>query len=133
METFRIDEATEEEKAATLNSFFETQRKVNKERKAAVEVAIPALERICEAMRMKTGQSYHLRSLLYSLWNGQSAPVNAVLDLDWELRKDFCAVLLAFGFEYGATSFFYDAMTAQLKKARLFEWFLEAHESGVAA
>jgi hypothetical protein len=53
-----------------------------------------------------------------------------VLNLDHELREDFCAVVLAFGFESSPNSevksFFYDAMRDAFKSAGLYEWFLEA-------
>jgi len=103
--------------------------------RAAVAEAKPALLRICQAMAYHTDQSYKLRALLYSLWNGQPASILEVVTLDRALRKDFCAVLLAFGFHDGKEEFFYDAVTDALKAAGQFEWFVqeEKKESGVAA
>lgn len=126
---------TEDKKA--LAGFFAEQRKINAERLAAVELAVPALERLCNVMCDRSGQCYKIRDLLYSLWNGQPTNLSEVLNLDWEIRKDFCAVVLAFGFEetkFGkdgsithGIEFFYDAMTAALKKVGQYTWFLEAY------
>lgn len=120
-----IDDPTDEQKNDALNSFFGAINKITMERRAAVSVAQPALTRLCHAMRQKTGQSYHIRGLLYSLWNGLPTDLSNVLLLDWALRQDVCAVILAFGFEEPGTKFFYAAIEDALKEAALLAWFLE--------
>jgi hypothetical protein len=127
-------ELTEEEKQAALASFFSGIDRITKERRAATELAQPALERLCEVMRSMTGQSYKIRALLYSLWNGQPTGLIEILALDWDLRKDLIAVLLAFGFEgRDGVKFFYDAVKHEITAAGIWAWFIEAHESEVAA
>ena len=110
----------------------------SEEDRAAAQAARPALARLCEAMALRTGQSGTLRTLLYSLWNGQPASLLDVVTLDWTLRKDLCAVLLAFGFEPrtdAAAHFFFDALKNEITQHGLWTWFAEAGEQseGVAA
>lgn len=93
--------------------------------RAAVDLARPALARIVGAMTHKTGQGYKLRCLLYSLWNGKPAPLIECVGLDHELREDFCAVILAWGYGRGEWEFFYDAMQKAIRDAGLWPWFLE--------
>jgi hypothetical protein len=132
---------TEEENKATLDAFFSRERRVNAERLAATQLAIPALERLCQVLCDRSGQCYKVRALLWSLYNGQATSLSEVLNLDWEIRQDLCAVILAFGFEGpefpgdvpdDRAEFFYDAMKAAIMKVRQWEWFIEAFvESGV--
>jgi hypothetical protein len=138
----RLDIPTEEENKAALDDFFAGMRKDRAERREAVLLAVPALERLCEVMQHRSGQCYKVRALLYSLYNGQATQLNEVLCLDWAIRKDLCAVILAFGWEEEGVfcgdekrpGFFYDAMRQAIVKARQWEWFLAAHqEKGDAA
>ena len=76
-------------------------------------------------MQNETGQSYKLRRLLYSLWNGKPAPLISILELDYTLRTDLCLVLLAFGYEDSKVQFFYDAIKHSLQNNGLWDWFLE--------
>lgn len=98
------------------------------EKLQAVPAAIMALHRLVEVCADKTGQRYHIRSLLYSLYNGHSTSLIEILNLDWELRKDLLAVLRAFGQD----DFFYDQIAAAFKSRGLFDWFIEAYKSEVA-
>jgi hypothetical protein len=116
-----------------LDGFFAAMRQNQIAGRAAVEAAVPALDRLCEVMRGRSGQPYKVRALLYSLWNGQPTRLNEVLSLDRNIREDFCAVLLAFGYCDREVEFFYDAVTAALKKVGQYEWFIEAHEEKEAA
>jgi hypothetical protein len=55
-----------------------------------------------------------------------------LVTLDWKIRQQLCAVLLAFGFEDIAdpkVAFFYDAMKMEIAGAGLWTWFTEADES----
>ncbi len=91
-------------------------------------VALPGLVDVCGA---KTGQSYKLRSLLYSAWNGKPVSLLELVGLDWSIKKDVLTVLLAFGCEPGggAPPFFYDAISDAFKAAGLMEWFTAEGES----
>ena len=117
-----INPPTEEENKAVLEEFFAEARKRRNEGREAVAAAIPALDRLCEVMKGRSGQPYKVRALLYSLWNGQPAPLVEMCALDWEIKRDFCAVILAFGCESGPFckgepfSFFYDAVATAVKK-----------------
>jgi len=124
----------EAENPAASQDVFENIRIGRSERLQSAIDAFPALQRLIDAMQQQTGQSYKLRSLLYSLWNGHPTDLSDTLILDWPLKKDFCAVLLAFGYENGKTVFFYKTIQTALKQAGLFRWFINAgEESGVAA
>jgi hypothetical protein len=95
--------------------------------RAAVDRARPALARLVEVMRNRTGQSYKLRGLLYSMWNGKPYSVLECVGLDFELREDLGAVILAWGYGRGDWEFFYDAMKASVSRAGLWDWFVEEH------
>lgn len=88
---------------------------------AGIDRASQGLHRLVSVMGRKTGQSYKVRGLLYSLWNGQPASLLEIVTLDWEIRKDLLAVLQAFGTGH----FFYDELSAPIKHAGLFNWFCE--------
>lgn len=108
-----------------LTSILQEHKQRHAERRIAADAARPALARLIECMRHKTGQGYTLRKLLYSLWNGQPASLLDVLLLDWSLRQDFTAVLLGFGFESPEQSFFYDEIRTALTEAGLLDWFIQ--------
>jgi len=99
-------------------------RIIRDEKNEALPAAIAGIHRLVTVCANKTGQSYKLRALLYSLWNGQPASLLEIVSLDWELRKDFLAVLLAFGQE----EFFYDAIKSAFVARGLFDWFIEAQK-----
>lgn len=125
---------TEEEQRAEMARLLGEQRQHRILRRQAITDAQPALARLVEVMRGRSGQCYKLRALLYSLWNGQATPLIEITGLDFKLRRDLCAVLLAFGYseELGCsksrTEFFYDAVQKELQRVGQFQWFLEAHQ-----
>lgn len=99
----------------------------------SARVVMPGLVDVCAA---KTGQSYKVRALLYSAWNGQATSLlDGLTGLDWGIKTDVLTVLLAFGCEPGGgtPAFFYDAISDAFKAAGLFEWFCEAHKEEPAA
>lgn len=112
-------------RAPETKDFFAKLKAARHERRAACAAARPALLRLAEVLHARTGQSHTLRALLYSLWNGRPAPLIDVLTLDWPIRQDFCAVLLAFGYEDPAEQFFYDEIKSALQQVGLWDWFLE--------
>ena len=118
--------------APQLNQFIAESRERRRRHREAATAAGPALDRLLEVCRHKTGQSYHVRNLLYSLWNGQATSLINILNLDYPIREDLCRVLLAFGFE-GRTReeppFFYDTIKTAFTAAGLFEWFIAAGET----
>lgn len=115
----KIHIPTKEENDAELKKFFGGLQQIKKEREALEANAKPALERLVNVCAYQTGQSYHLRALLFSLWNGKATKLINTLNLEWTLKKDFCTVALAFG----SDSFFYTEMSDAFIKAGLFEWF----------
>jgi len=102
-----------------LKQFLAKVKAMQRERDALVQPAAEALARLVVVCANRTGQSQHLRALLFSLWNGKPARLNETLGLDWELKRDFCAVLLAFGHD----EFFYKAVQAAFEARGLFAWF----------
>lgn len=143
MKSVVIVEPTEEENKAALDEFFADQRKMNAEKREAVKAAIPALERLCEVLKDRSGQPYKLRAILFSIWNGKPASLVEIVCLDWDIRKDLCAVLLAYGYdappqfegqpsEKSAPDFFYDEIRTAITKAGQWNWFLEAGQEEAA-
>ena len=125
----KLNIPTEEENKAAIAEFVAEQRALRVQKMKLADAAHPALARLVEVCRHQTGQSYHVRALLYSLWNGQPTSLSNVLNLDAAIRADVCATIAAFGFESSPNSivpsFFYDAMRDAFKTAGLLEWFLE--------
>lgn len=110
-----------------LAEFGRQMRETRASQREAIALAVPALERLVKVCAARTGQSYTLRGLLYSLWNGQPVGLVDVVTLDFSLKRDFAAVLLGFGCEPGGVAaFYYDAVSGAFKAAGLFEWFIEA-------
>ena len=112
---------TPEEDAAALQEFLAEQKLIRNERREAVANAIPAMERLAEVLKERSGQPYKIRALLHSMWNGKPAPLIELVCLDWALRKDLVAVMLAFGDD----NFFYKEIEAAVRKAGQWRWFLE--------
>ena len=127
MSGFKIHIPTEAENQAALEEFFSHQKKTRSEQRAAAVAGLEALDRLVSVLKSNhfTGQPYKIRELLYSLWNGKPAELTELLGLDWDLRKDVCAVIAGFGFEDSQTKLFYNAISDRLKAAHLFDWFLE--------
>jgi len=69
----------------------------------------------------KTGQSYKVRGLLYSLWNGQPYSLLEIVTLDGQLRHALLVVIANFG----APKFFYQEIKDAFVVAGLFDWFTE--------
>ena len=123
------EERAEPEKGAELKAILEAMAQTRRERLAMVEPAKEALRRLVKCCEGRSGQSYKLRALLWSLYNGKRVALNECLGLDWSLRKDFGAVFLAFGFEHKtAGSFFYQELKAAFSSAGLLDWFEEESE-----
>ena len=121
----KIHIPTKEENDAALKEFFQRERIVRGQRRAAALVAIEALTRLCNILKDRSGQCYKVRNLLFSLWNGKPAPLIEVVGLDWEIRQDLGKVILAFGVEDHGVNFFYQALEKEIRKAGQWEWFLE--------
>jgi len=110
-----------------LDACFAALRDVQSERAAAARLAIPALRRLVATFPHRTGQSYKLRSLLWSLYNGRPADLSDMLCLDWALRKDLLAVMLGFGHEDKTVRFFYAAFDDAINlEAHQWDWFTAA-------
>lgn len=102
------------------------------QQRGVIEFARAALTGLVEVCAGKTGQSYKVRALLYSAWNGQATSLlDGLVGLDWAIKRDVLTVLLAFGCEPGGGTpeFFYDAISEAFRQAGLFEWFCEAHKA----
>jgi len=99
----------------------EEEEVLGKERNEADAKALPAMERLAEVLQGRSGQPYKLRSILWSLYNGKPASLVEVVCLDWAIRKDLVAVILAFG----SYSFFYQELKAAVTKAGQWNWFEE--------
>jgi hypothetical protein len=112
-------------------AFGEELKRTLQQQRGVIEfarVALPGLVEVCGA---KTGQSYKVRALLYSAWNGKPTSLLDLTGLDWAIKKDLLTVLLAFGCEPGGGTpgFFYDAITEAFQAAGLLEWFTAEGDS----
>lgn len=127
MNAHPIPPSEETERKAALDEFFAAVRTAAREADAAVTTAKPALERLASAITGHDhGQAIRARAILISLYTGGTvlADVSDLLTLDWSLRRDLCAVLLAFNHgEFG-----YDYLRAAFERAgdRNAQWFLAA-------
>lgn len=117
------------EMLADMREHFAEMRAVQEERRKAVELAKPALERLCAVLKDRSGQPYKVRNILYGLWNGKPCSIIEILNLDWAIRKDLCQVLLAFGFSDGNEEFFYKAIQDAVARAGQDNWFVEEGEN----
>jgi hypothetical protein len=80
-----------------------------------------AMALLIDCMSNRSGQSYKVRNLLYSLWNGQATgSLIELRALDGEIRFALCVVFLRFGIDFE-----YDDISGPIKKAGLFDWFIE--------
>lgn len=115
----------DDQQAAEWEAHFARQRGVTSERRLAAQQAIPAMQRLTEILKCRSGQPYHLRAILFSLWNGKPVELTEILSFDWEIRKDLAQVLLAFGYEDDQVKFFYQAVEQTIRAAGQWDWFLE--------
>ncbi len=127
MNSHPIHRPNEADRKAALDEFFSAVRAAARESDAAVAAAKPALERLADAIAGRDhGQAIRVRSILISLYTGGTvlADVSDLLALDWTLRRDLCAVLLAFN--HG--EFSYDYLRAAFERAgdKNARWFLGA-------
>jgi uncharacterized protein YukE len=102
-----------------VQEFFSRLKAQQRERAALVQPAVEALDRLVACCAGASGQSYKLRALLFSLWNGKPAELLETVSLDWTLKKDFCAVVLAFGHD----EFFYRQLERAFEARGLLDWF----------
>ena len=119
------DPTASTEAATELARFFAAARLASREADTAVAVAKPALQRIAAAIiGHDHGQALRVRDFLLSLYTGGEVFVDLsdLLTLDWALRRDLCAVLLAFN--HG--NFSYDELRAVFVRAgdRDAKWLL---------
>jgi hypothetical protein len=124
----KIHVPTEEEDKAALDEFFTRLKAVQGEQRQAIALARPALVRLVEVLRdnHNTGQPYKLREILFSLWNGKPGSLIEIVGLDWELKRDLCLVIAAFGScPDPGEEFFYNAIEEAFREVGLFDWFRE--------
>jgi len=117
---------TETERANALKEFFAVVREAKIESANAVEVGKLALARLAVAVACRDhGQALRVRAILFSLYSGGAvlADVSDLMALDWSLRKDLCAVLLAFG--YGDFEYTYVKFAFEQAGDRGADWFLD--------
>ena len=110
-------------------AFFKAQRRINEERAKAACEAREAMTVLTAVMAGGSGQSYKVRALLFSLWNGKAASLLDVIDLDFDIRKQVVAVILGFGHP----KFFYDQIQQPLVAANLWPWFLREGDCELSA
>lgn len=115
----RVQHLCKECQKKHLEEFFSKLSEIQKERSAAATAALPAMARLAAVLSGRSGQPYKLRSLLFSAWNGKPASLVEIVGFDWEIRKDLCTVLLAFGDE----NFFYRELETAIRNAGQWEFF----------
>jgi len=92
--------------------------------KLHADLAVIALERLLPVLSGRSGQSYKLRGLLYSLWNGQPYSLLEIVNLDAAIKNDLSLVIMAWGYP----GFFYDEMRNAIIATGQWAWFLEAED-----
>jgi hypothetical protein len=122
-----LDDVTDSKADALIDDALRTQRERQLQRRDAAIIAVPALYRLVDVMRHKTGQGYKLRAFLYSMFNGKPASLLEALGLDWPIRQDLALVWLGFGYEDPGRghAFFYDALKDAVSSVHLWAWFIE--------
>ncbi len=108
---------------------LQQQRDIALQRRQACLIALPAMQRLAEVLRGRSGQPYKLRALLYSLWNGKPASLVEIVGLDWEIRQDLLLVMAAFGYEDSKAGLFYIAIETAIRYAGQWTWFLEERKN----
>jgi len=89
--------------------------------RSQIPAAKSAMTRIALACKGgESGQTLKLRSLLFSLWNGQPTSLIEIISLDRCLREDLLSVLRVFGSE----EFFYEEVKLSFARVGLLDWFL---------
>lgn len=116
-----LEQTEQAERDVVLEEFFAGERASRRAIAAALPAAREGIQRLAAACAHKTGQSYHLRAFLFSLWNGKPTRLIEIVSLDRALRMDLLAVLAVFGCD----AFFYREIQDAFKQANLFEWFLD--------
>jgi len=116
---------TREEEKARLQDVLKKLKANADEHYGAVVLALPALSRLAEVLTVRSGQPYKLRSLLYSMWNGKPASLGEIVCFDWQIKKDLCAVMLAFGHN----ELFYTEIENAVRSVGQWDWFLEEWEN----
>jgi hypothetical protein len=111
--------------ASCTEKFWQKTFTEEKQRKQAFASAVleasPALDRLMEVLKGRSGQPFKLRALLYSMWNGKPWTLNDIVCFDWQIKKDLCAVLLA----WGHNNFFYTHLENAIRAVGQWVWFLE--------
>ena len=121
-------EAPEMLKERALREFANRLRNIRAERREAASLGREALARLVEVCSHKSGQGATVRAALYSIWNGAPRSLRGcITGIDWEIHKDLCAVMLAFGWDGDAVSSeFWDSVILQaFRDGGLEEWFLQ--------
>jgi len=119
-----IDECPDCEQE-TRRRILETMQEHRRLAKLDAEIGIIALERLLPVLSGRSGQSYKVRGILYSLWNGQPFSWLEFVGLDRSIKQDLAVVLIG----WGAPGFFYDEMRRGIVSAGQWAWFLEEAEN----
>lgn len=85
-----------------------------------VLLGIEALERLLPVLAGRSGQSYTVRGILFSLWNGEPYSWLEVVSLDTVIRKDLAVLVTS----WGADGFFYHEMKTAVSAAGQWGWFI---------
>ena len=128
-----IDYPTKDEVRQQLAETFAKMKDNHAEHRLAAVNAREALPRLIHVLHGRSGQSFKLRRLLFSMWSGTpGADLSDVVCFDWEIRRDLCRLVLGWGYRGGGgePEFFYDALATALTAAGLMDWFRE--EGGAA-
>ncbi len=89
------------------------------------QLGTSALDRLVPVLSGRSGQSYKLRGILFSMWNGQPFSWNEIVSMDTDIRKDLSVLIVAWGHD----GCFYTELQRAVTAAGQWHWFLEqAHE-----
>lgn len=124
-----LDEEDAAVRKLAADDFGKSLSDMQRERVALVTPALEALRRLVAVCGAGSSQSCKVAMLLWSLYNGRPVSLLDLVGLDWAIRKDLGTVMLAWGFESRAGSFFYAEMKAVFRAAGLWGWMMDLVDS----
>ncbi len=124
-----LDEEDAAVRKLAADDFGKSLSDMQRERVALVTPALEALRRLVAVCGAGSGQSCKVAMLLWSLYNGRPVSLLDLVGLDWAIRKDLGAVLLAWGYEGRSCSFFYEDLKRAFQAVGLWGWLLDLVDS----
>jgi len=98
---------------------YDRMREATKRAMLAAQVAIGAIDRLMPVLQGRSGQSFRVRGILWSLYNGKAYSWLEIVHLDRAIKEDLAALMLG----WGCPGCFYDELKAAVTAAGQWQWF----------